>query len=197
MDLVLKKTEMKKIIVLLMALVAVSVKPVTLFSQKSAPSDPVGLHIWTLTFAGGDGTRYWGNGEGIGPATKIIFETGMWKLGPGILTLGGEATISFFGNIYNENYRETWTNFIFGARCAYHYGWKVRGLDTYAGVPLGIGFSLHTQEYAPGASGYQPVFPYGGFFLGTSYFFNNSLGVNGEVGYSSTVASIGLIIRLR
>jgi hypothetical protein len=188
---------MKKMILLLVAVTATIAKPTGLFSQKNVPLSPMGLHNWTLTFAGGDGTPYWGNGKGIGPATKVIFETGMWDLGPGILTLGGEATISFFGNIYDEKYRENWTNFLFAARCAYHYGWNVKGLDTYAGIPLGLGFTIHTEEYVPGASGYQPVFPYGGFFLGTSYFFNDYLGINGEVGYNSTLASIGLIIRLR
>jgi len=188
---------MKKIIVLLMAIVALSVKPVNLFSQKSAPENPMGLHTWTITFAGGPGTGYWGNGSGFGPATKVIFETGLWKLGPGVLTLGGEGTISFFGHKYYEGYHEYWTNFIFGARCAYHYGWGVKGLDTYGGVPLGMGFTIHSQDSHPGYKGYQAVYPYFGIFFGTSYFFNNTIGVNGEFGYGSTYANLGLILRLK
>jgi hypothetical protein len=33
-------------------------------------------------------------------------------------------------------------------------------------------------------------------FLGTSYFFNDFVGVNGEVGYNVTYANLGVIFKL-
>jgi len=167
------------------------------FSQKKAPIDPMSVKSWTLAFAFGSGTHYWGNGAGIGPAAKIIFETGMWKLGPGVLTLGGEASISYFRYSYFSDYKESWTNIMFGARSAYHYGWKVKGLDTYAGVPLGMGFSFYSQPDYPGYTGYHGVYPYFGVFFGASYYFNNMFGLNGEVGYNSTYANLGIILKLQ
>ena len=83
---------------------------------------------------------------------------------------------------------------MFGARSAYHYGWNVPGLDTYGGLPLGIGFSFvrHGTLY----NAYNPVYPYLGVFVGTSYFFNKIIGINGEFGYNVTYANIGIIVKL-
>jgi hypothetical protein len=164
--------------------------------RAEGPLDPVKLNSWVVNIGVGPGTHYFGNGSGFGPAFKGSFEKGMWDLGPGVITLGGEATISFFGQNYGEGWHETWINFIFGARAAWHYGWNVEGLDTYGGIPLGIGFCAHSFDDHPGNSGYTPVFPYAGIFFGASYFFNKSIGINGEVGYNSTNANIGVVFKL-
>ena len=82
----------------------------------------------------GPGTHYFGNGIGFGPALKASFEAGMWDLGPGVITLGGEAAFSYFSHHYGNGWNESWANFIFAARGAYHYGWDVEGLDTYGGM---------------------------------------------------------------
>lgn len=161
------------------------------------PLDPVRLNTWTVAASTGPATHFFGNGAGFGPALKGSFEHGMWDLGPGVITLGGEATLSFFSQRYGQGSHETWLNFILGARGAYHYGWNVEGLDTYAGIPVGIGFCAYFRDDVPGSRGYTPVFPYGGIFFGGSYFFNKKLGVNGEVGFNSTYANIGVVYRLR
>jgi hypothetical protein len=108
--------------------------------------------------------------------------------------LGGDLGFSIFSNKFLGAYHEVWNNVMFGARSAYHYGWNVPGLDTYGGIPLGIGFSFyhHGRLY----TGYQPIYPYLGFFVGTSYFFNKIIGVNGEFGYNVTYANIGVIVKL-
>jgi hypothetical protein len=165
-------------------------------AQSKGPMDPMSVDDMTIGLSVGAGTPMWGNGAGFGPALKFTFEKGMWQLGPGVLTLGGEATFSFFAHRYGDDYREAWMNFIFGARSAYHYGWNVRGLDTYGGIPLGIGFSAYSHADNPGYTNYFPVYPYAGIFLGASYFFNRNLGVNGEFGYNSTYANIGVIYKL-
>ncbi|HNY03536.1 MAG TPA: hypothetical protein PKG48_13145, partial [Bacteroidales bacterium] len=82
-------------------------------------------------------------------------------------------------------------------RGAYHYGWNVEGLDTYGGLPLGLGFCAHSFDDHPGSAGSTPVYPYAGIFFGASYFFTKNLGVNGEVGFNSTYANIGMVYRIK
>jgi hypothetical protein len=181
-------------ITLLLLLVAVAT-PKGIFA--TGPLDPVRLGTWVVNAGIGPGTHYFGNGVGFGPALKGSFEAGLFDLGPGVITLGGEATFSFFSHRYGEDWHESWINFIFGARGAYHYGWDVEGLDTYGGVPLGIGFSANFGDDQNGSLGSMPVFPYVGAFLGASYFFTKSIGINGEVGFNSTYANIGVVFKLK
>jgi hypothetical protein len=166
------------------------------YSQKSAPVDPMSQGSWILGVGVGPGTHVFGNGYGFGPGFKVFFERGIWQLGPGVLSLGGDIGFSFFSDRFLDEGRENWLNFMFGARGAYHYGWNVAGLDTYGGIPLGIGFSVYSHNKTAGYRGYQGIFPYVGFFLGTSYFFNNQFGINGEVGYNVTYANLGVIFKL-
>jgi hypothetical protein len=167
------------------------------YIHANGPLDPVKLNTWVINAGIGPGTAFFGNGAGFGPALKGSFEKGMWDVGPGVITLGGEATFSFFSQNYGQGWHESWVNFIFGARAAYHYGWDVEGLDTYGGIPLGMGFCAHTMDDHPGNYGYTPVFPYAGIFFGASYFFNDSIGINGEFGYNSTYANIGVVFKLK
>jgi hypothetical protein len=166
-------------------------------SYAAGPLDPVRLGTWVVNAGIGPGTHNFGNGAGFGPALKASFETGILDLGPGVITLGGEAAFSFFSQHYGQDWNETWVNFMFGARGAYHYGWDVEGLDTYGGIPLGIGFCAHSFDDNPGSKGYNPVYPYLGIFFGASYFFTKSIGINGEVGYNATYANIGVIFKLK
>jgi hypothetical protein len=187
---------MKKIMKVIFLATAVALAtPATI--SANGPLDPVKLGSWTVNIGVGPGTHYFANGIGFGPALKGSFETGMWDLGPGVITLGGEATFSFFSYHYGNDWNESWVNFIFGARSAYHYGWNVEGLDTYGGIPLGLGFCAHSADYNPMEYGYTPVFFYSGIFFGASYFFTKTFGVNGEVGYNSTYANIGVILKLK
>jgi hypothetical protein len=166
------------------------------YSQKSAPVDPMDKGSWVISVGAGPATHIFRNGYGFGPGFKIFFENGTWQLGPGVLTLGGEFGFSFFSYKFGKGYHESWLNYMVGARSAYHYGWKLHGLDTYAGIPLGIGFSVHSYDNYVGYKGYSPVFPYLGVFVGASYFFNDRIGLNGELGYNVTYANLGVIFRL-
>jgi hypothetical protein len=178
-----------------MAIGLLSMTPV--YPQKSAPVDPMSEGSWVIAAGVGPGTHVFGNGFGFGPGFKVFFENGTWQLGPGVLSLGGEVGFSFFSYHFGNAYHESWVNYMFGARSAYHYGWKVPGLDTYGGIPLGLGFSAHSYDNYPGYKGYSPVFPYLGLFVGASYFFNDHIGLNGEFGYNVTYANIGVIFKLR
>jgi hypothetical protein len=166
------------------------------FTQRVAPTNPMSQGSWILGVGIGPGIPVFGNGYGFGPGFKVYFENGTWQLGPGVLSLGGDVGFSFFSESFLDGGRETWLNFMFGARSAYHYGWDVPGLDTYGGIPLGIGFSAYSHNNIEGYRGAQNIFPYVGFFLGASYFFNHQVGLNGEVGYNVTYANIGVIFKL-
>ena len=65
-------------------------------AQAQAPVNPVSKDAWILNLGIGAGTHPWGNGYGFGPAGKLTFEKGMWKAGPGVITLGGDFGLSFF-----------------------------------------------------------------------------------------------------
>ena len=96
-------------IILLFAIYAVSLSRTT---YAGGPLDPVRVGSWTINAGVGVGAHYFGNGSGFGPALKGSFETGMWDLGPGVITLGGEATFSFFSHNYGvDNWNESWCNY--------------------------------------------------------------------------------------
>ena len=170
-------------------------------AQKSVPRDPMNVNTWLINFGIGPGINYYsGYSAGFGPGFQVSFEKGMWQLGPGVLTLGAEVGTSYFSYKYFGYYRYSWLSFITAARCAYHYGWKVKGLDTYGGVSTGLRFLISSRKYYDnyGDKGYNPgaVSFFFGTFVGASYFFNNVLGVNGEFGYNINYAQIGLVFKL-
>lgn len=163
---------------------------------QNGPMNPMKEDAWQLNAGFGAGTPFFGNGSGFGPAAKFSFEKGMWKVGPGVITLGAEVTFSYFWHTYQNSWHENWFNFIAGARGAYHYGWDVKGLDTYAGVPLGFGLCMNSHDASEGYHSPTPFYPYFGIFFGASYFFTPELGVYGEFGYNSTYGNIGLVFKL-
>ena len=187
---------MKKIERITLLLLSIALATHSIMYAKG-PLDPVRLGTWVINAGIGSGTHFSGNGEMFGPALKASFEAGMFDLGPGVVTVGGETTFSFFSHHDGDGWNESWANMFVGARAAWHYGWNVEGLDTYGGIPLGIGFCVHGGGGHPGNSGYTPVYPYFGIFFGASYFFTKSIGINGEVGYNSTHANIGVIFKLK
>ncbi len=186
------------------------------FAQKG-PINPMSTDSWTVNFGFGPGIHYFsGYTAGFGPGLQVSFEKGMWQLGPGVLTLGGELGFSYFsysgyysGYYYKYKfysgfyYKYHWLNFIMAARAAYHYGWKIPGLDTYGGIATGIRFVSFTHTYADYYNGYYGYYTpaavgfFPGVFLGGSYFFNQVLGVNAEFGYNINYAQVGLIFKLK
>ena len=163
---------------------------------QNGPVSPMKEDSWLLNAGFGAGTPLFGNGNGLGPAAKFSFEKGMWKVGPGVITLGAEATFSYFWHSYGNSWHENWFNFIAGAKSAYHYGWGVNGLDTYAGLPLGFGLCINSHDNNEGYHSPVPLYPYFGVFFGASWFFTPEIGVYGEFGYSSTYGNIGLVFKL-
>jgi hypothetical protein len=172
------------------------------------PLDPVEKHSWTLNFGVGPGIQYYsGYPSGFGPGLQVAFETGLWKLGPGVLTLGGETGFNYFsykGNYFpdmvSKDYYFRWFTMFFACRSAYHYGWKVHGLDTYGGVATGLRYLLFKKTFYNGIdNGYTPaqVGLFGGLFVGASWFFNPVIGINAELGYNINYAQIGMVFKLK
>ena len=160
--------------------------PVTPFRQGSITVNPgVGL-----------GTHY--NNEFSGDAavgTKVALEFGIWNAGPGVISLGPEvgATTSNRNNRFND-FRST--TFVLAGRSAWHFGWRVPGLDTYAGASAGVAF--HNYRYNNGSKyNENEVSPVLGAFVGASYFFTNKFGVNAEAGFDITAIQAGVIFKLR
>lgn len=152
------------------------------------------------TYSGSYGSGYSGYYGGTGFGGKVAIERGFWQLGPGVLTLGLEAGGSFSnGNLgygYSTGYKSSIA--VFAARSAYHYGWNVPNLDTYAGVAVGAGlrsydaYDINNDKYKE----HKTVAVVGGF-IGASYFFSSNIGVNVEVGNDITYAQGGVIFKLK
>ncbi len=200
---------MKKLVMMMVAVILTGLTPILKSVAGNGPKDPMSKDSWTLNFGIGPGIQYYsGYSAGFGPGVQVAFEKGMWELGPGVLTLGGEFGFSYFhdnlgsyyynGTDYHPGY--SWLTFIPAARSAYHYSWNVRGLDTYGGLSAGIRFLSFTAtdiDYYNGEYNPAPVLPFFGIFLGTSYFFNDNIGINAELGYNITPIQIGMIFKLK
>lgn len=174
------------------------VSSVNVFPQPAnRPVNPVSQGDWILSFGIGPAASYY-SGSGSGPGFQIAFEKGVWKGGPGTITMGGEFGFSFIARTY-PHYKYSWFTTIMAVRSAYHYGWNVKGLDTYGGLALGFRFLSFNDEYYDGwEDGYNPPSfgPHFGGFIGASYFFSPKVGLNGELGYNINFAQIGVIFKL-
>lgn len=180
------------------------------FAGGKGLMDPMTKGSWFINFGFGPGTNWQGAyGGGFLPAVQAAFETGMWEMGPGLITLGGEVGGTFFSFTGTDSrygpattYKYNYTELVFAVRGAYHYGWNVQGLDTYGGVAAGPRFTLFTYQipasYTGPVIGKPATVGYGGgAFLGASYFFNELLGVNAEAGFNITYIQIGMVFRVK
>lgn len=153
----------------------------------------------TLNAGVGFGTDYkneYAHSSSFG--TKAAFEFGIWKAGPGVVSLGietGITTSNRTDKYFDNNFKAH--TFVLAARSAWHYGWKVRGLDTYAGISAGAGFHRFTYyDNRNDLHNDNEVIPVIGGFAGASYFFTPKFGVNVEAGFDITSLQAGFIFRL-
>lgn len=159
------------------------------------PTTPVKLGSVIANVGIGVGSPYEGDYYNSAFGIKGAIEWGLWQAGPGVVTLGGEAGGSFAnnGDRYYTNYGAH--TIIFAARAAWHYGWLVRGLDTYGGVSAGLGF--HHYEYDnPNLYSHDSVIGVPGVFVGASYFVTPTFGFNAEAGHDITDVQIGVVFKL-
>jgi hypothetical protein len=141
---------------------------------------------------GGVGVNGAGVSYGTGIGVKAAIERGMWQLGPGVLSLGLEAGGSFSNTTYT-GYGYHSNIIIVAARSAYHFGWNVDKLDTYAGLSVGPGF----RSYGYSGSKANDVVVTPGGFIGASYYFSPNIGVNVEAGYDITTIQGGIVFKLK
>ena len=158
---------------------------------------PVQVGTTVVNAGVGLGADYRGDSPGAGFGFKVSAEVGLWQAGPGVITLGPEIGGSFAsGGAYNgySNYRAS--TFVIAARSAWHYGWQIPGLDTYAGFSAGIGFH-HYGYFNDMNYDYNTVIPVLGGFVGASYFISPQFGFNAEAGYDITNFQVGVVLKLK
>lgn len=145
----------------------------------------------------GIGNEYNSNYYNSALGTKAALEVGMWQAGPGVVTLGGQVGGTFSNGGGNLNNYKTHT-FIVGGRSAWHNGWNVNGLDTYAGLSAGAGFNQYSYRNNENIKVKQnEVIPVFGAFIGASYFITPTFGINVEAGCDITQIQGGIIFKIR
>jgi hypothetical protein len=161
----------------------------------NGPTTPVNIGSVTLNVGVGVGANYKGDYYGTAFGTKVAAEWGLWQAGPGVVTLGPEVGVTTSSGGYPgyENYGAT--TWIIAGRGAWHYGWEVRGLDTYGGFSLGVGF--HSYHYDNPSYTSNQTIPVFGAFLGGSYFISEGFGFNAEFGYDITYFQVGVIFKFQ
>lgn len=166
------------------------------FAQKgggNGPVTPVRVGSVLLNLGVGVGHPYkYSSHSSFG--TKAALEFGLWQAGPGVITLGGEIGASF-GNHGKDtdDYYDART-VVLAVRSAWHYGWKVKGLDTYGGLSTGVGFHHRNYDNDDDLNDADPVV---GVFVGASYFVTPTFGFNAEAGNDITAFQAGIVFKLK
>lgn len=163
-------------------------------TQAKGIVSPVKVGSAILNLGIGVGAEYEGDYYRSAFGTKIAAEWGLWQAGPGVITLGPELGASFSNRGHRQDYKTRTA--IAAIRSAWHYGWKVSGLDTYGGVSAGLGF--HHYQYRDNDY-YEDdkVIPVPGIFIGASYFITPAFGFNAEAGYDITNFQLGIVFKLK
>jgi hypothetical protein len=159
--------------------------------RAQQPVNPIQVESWMFNAGIGLGTIYDINTNlSAGFAFKVALQRGMWELGPGVVALGLETGMVFNSTVIDypinrNSHTERYTKFNIAPRANWHHGWDVIGLDTYAGMAMGIGFLSQTDVDTK-------LRFHGGVYVGGSYFFNENFGVNLETGYGTTIVQVGV-----
>lgn len=165
--------------------------------QPHGPVTPVGLGSITVNGGIGAGGYYEGDDYNAPFGLKAAIEDGLWEAGPGVITLGGEIGGSWSSGGYARYNNYSSHTIIIAARAAWHYGWQVRGLDTYGGVSAGLGFHHYQYYNDPGTYTHNSVIPVPGIFVGASYFVTPTFGFNAEAGHDITDIQFGVVFKLQ
>ncbi|MDR2449973.1 MAG: hypothetical protein LBD52_08465 [Prevotellaceae bacterium] len=154
-------------------------------AQAQQPVNPMQVESWILNAGMGFGQIYDVDGSlPSGFAFKLALQRGFWEAGPGVIALGLETGMVFNSTTIGA-YTARFTKFNIAPRAGWHCGWDVPGLDTYAGVAMGIGFLSQTDVDTR-------LRFHGSAYIGGSYFFNEHFGVNLETGFGTTFIQVGV-----
>lgn len=164
-------------------------------AQSNNLSDPA-FEKGSVTFSAGlgIGNEYSSNYYSAAFGVKTVVEKGFWQAGPGVISLGGELGGSFSNGGTLGNYKAN--TVILAARSAWHNGWNVKSLDTYAGLSGGLGFNQYKylKDVYVRQSEIIPVFA---GFIGVSYFVTPTFGLNMEIGNDITRIQGGIVLKIR
>lgn len=163
-------------------------------TNAQAPMQPVKKGSVTFSAGVGVGNEYNSNYYNSAIGTKAVIEAGLWQAGLGTITLGGQLGGSFSSGGRLDSYKAR--TLIVAGRSAWHHGWNVKGLDTYAGLSAGAGFNQYSYNDG-GTIKQNEVVPVFGGFIGASYFITPSFGVNLEAGYDITQIQAGVILKIK
>lgn len=166
----------------------------SIHSNAQSPTEPVDKGSITFSAGAGVGNEYNSNYYNSAFGTKAVLEAGLWKAGPGTITLGAEVGGSFTKGGRFDNYKAH--TIVVAGRSAWHHGWNVKGLDTYAGLSAGAGFNQYSYKDGTTVKQNEAVPVFGGF-IGASYFVTPSFGFNLEAGYDITQIQGGIIIKIK
>lgn len=185
---------MKKIILILLAIVTLSFVSNTISAQSFAKGDNV------IGFGFGIGGNYgaYKSYSSQTPALGIMYEKGMsWEAGPGVIGLGGYLGYKSL-TARDDFYNYKWSYTIIGIRSAYHYEFTDH-LDTYGGLMLAYNVVSFTDK---------TVYPYGfsysgasasgidlSLYLGARYYFSSQWGAFAELGYGIATLQLGAVYK--
>lgn len=178
---------MKKSIFILLAIFIAAAAQAQLF-QKGTTTANVGVGL---------GTALGGLGKAR-PAISASIDHGVWDVGgPGIISLGGY--VGNTGYKYTSgSYISKWNYIVVGARGAYHYNGftSVPKLDVYGGAMLGYNIVKYSSDGDDMnmANSYGSGMGFSGF-LGSRWFFSDSMGAYAELGYGVSVLNAGLTFK--
>lgn len=167
----------------------------TAISNAQSPVSPVEKGSVIFNAGVGIGNEYNSNYYNKALGTKAAVEVGMWQAGPGVITLGVQAGGTFANGGTLDNYKAH--TLIVAGRSAWHHGWNVKGLDTYAGLSAGAGFNQYSYNKNEDRIKQNEVIPVFGGFVGASYFITPSFGFNVEAGRDITQIQGGIVFKLK
>jgi hypothetical protein len=174
---------MKRIMVVAGALFLLFLSAPRAHAQQ--PVNPMQAEGWVFNAGIGLGSIYDVSGHlPAGFAFKVALQRGMWELGPGTVALGIETGM-VFNSTTAGSHTDRYSKFNIAPRAGWHCGWDVTGLDTYAGMAMGIGFLSQTDFDTK-------LRFHGSVYVGGSYFFNEHFGLNLETGYGTTIIQVGV-----
>ena len=187
---------MRKIYSVLIAtafLICFSLSATYVHAQARGPVTPMRVGSTTLSLGFGVGGDYRGKYYDDAFGTKLAMEWGLWQAGPGVITLGFGVGGSVSNHGPHDDYHAR--TIIANMRSAWHYGWDVKGLDTYGGFSAGVGF--YREKYKDYDDSDTDAFPVFGGFVGASYFVSPQFGFNAEAGFDITNFQVGVIFKLK
>lgn len=187
---------MKKISYALMFLVFT----LTSFSQELSK----GSQFFSIGI--GSGINY-GSYSGYGIAFRLAMDKGFKKLGPGIVSVGGQIGVrsySYSGYYYkNYYYSGSRTTLIPAVRLGYFYNmgdFGIEELNFYGGISAGLRMDFYNlNNDIHDADPYNNGLKIGihvGTYLGANFFLTKNIAFFGEVGYDIGYGAIGVVFKL-